>query len=136
MDRIKHDRLVLQQCLDAWNLADAAKTASFYSPECDYRDPTVPTGLVGRAAFQRYLTVLFHRWPEQSWQEDLFMPHSQPGEYSVSYRFFFGNKKKGTSIEGRGMDYIRIENGLVSRNWVYLNASQWPAMVRAISART
>jgi len=122
-----HKKLIFD-CLDAWNTADAEKTASFYSDDLDYRDPNTPDGIHGKESFVRYLRVLFRRWPEQKWTPDLLMPHEQAGAFSASYTFSFGNKKM--TVHGRGIDRIEFTGGLISLNWVYLNADSWPLLLR------
>lgn len=119
----------LTECVQAWNRADAGATASFYAPVCDYRDPNAPGGIHSRADMERYLKILFRLWPEQAWTDWEVLPHGTPGHFSVCYKFRFGNKK--TAIGGQGMDRIEFENGWIKRNWVYLNADQWPRWIRS-----
>ncbi len=119
----------LQDCVAAWNRSDAKATASYYSPDCEYRDPNVPSGIHSRQELEKYLRILFRLWPDQAWTNWEVLPHSREGEFSVCYAFRFGNKRR--SISGLGMDRIEFENGLLKKNWVYLNAAEWPRWIRS-----
>ncbi|MEK7744821.1 MAG: nuclear transport factor 2 family protein [Elusimicrobiota bacterium] len=111
---------LLEDCLGAWNRADAGEVASHYSERLDYRDPNVPEGIKTNADFQRYLRVLFRKWPSQEWSPDEVLSHERPGSFSVCYRFRFGNGKR--EVRGLGMDRIEFEGDKIRLNWVYLNA--------------
>ena len=111
---------LLEECLAAWNTADAGKVASYYAESLDYRDPNVPQGIAKREDFVRYLRVLFRRWPSQEWKPVEVMPHENPGAFSVAYHYRYANKTR--EIKGWGMDRIEFEGDKIRLNHVYLNA--------------
>ena len=48
---------IMKNCLEAWNKADAGLVASYYSDNLEYRDPTVPKGIVNKSDFIKRLSV-------------------------------------------------------------------------------
>ena len=124
---LTHERYaeLAEAWLAAWNQSDARAVASFYAEECDYRDPSVPNGIRTRAALERYLRLLFHRWPRQEWTLQQIMPHEERGQFSATYTFRFGNRKGTREVRGNGMDFIRFTGAEVAANWVFLNAEGW-----------
>lgn len=119
---------LMKECLAAWNSADAEKTASFYAEDLDYRDPSVPEGIHGRADFIAYLKLLFRVWPRQEWKEKELMPHEKPGAFSISYDFSFGNDV--AEIRGSGIDRMEFEGDKIKLNHVYLNALKFRDWIR------
>lgn len=127
-------RGILESCVDAWNQGDAEKVASFYTEDLDYRDPNVPSGIHSRKDFTRYLRILFRKWPVQAWEHAELIAHATEGCFSACYQFRFGNGR--AFVEGRGMDRLEFAGSFIARNWVYLNAGEWPAWIRQVEKRT
>ncbi|PJZ70885.1 hypothetical protein CH373_06370 [Leptospira perolatii] len=122
---VQEYKTILEGFLEAWNRSDASSVASFYSEDCEYKDPNVPEGIFGKPALKRYLMLLFRRFPYQDWVLTELYPHSESGSFSACYRFTFANPKKGLEFKGTGMDRIELEDGKVKLNWVFLNAEKW-----------
>lgn len=101
--------------------------ASFYTDDLDYRDPSVPRGITGKAEFINYLKLLFGIWPKQSWILDHIYPHKENGSFTVDYTLEFANDK--ISIQGRGTDLIIFQGDKICVNHVYLNAQKWNGWV-------
>jgi hypothetical protein len=114
---------IMKQCLEAWNRADADLVASFYTDDCDYRDPTVPAGIASRDDFIAYLKLIFKVWPSQSWVPKNVMPHTDEDAFTVDYDFRIANDR--VSIKGQGMDRIEFRGDKIRLNHVYLNADRW-----------
>ena len=118
----------MKSCLEAWNQSDAELTASFYADTLDYRDPNTPGGIQNKSDFVRYLKILFRKWPRQRWDQYDVMPHEQPGCFSISYRFEFGNDKR--TIRGYGIDRMEFSGDRIRLNHVYLNPELWSEWMR------
>jgi len=119
---------IMNDWLAAWNKADAELTASFYTDELDYRDPTVPQGIFKKEEFIKYLKLIFKVWPNQKWVARNIMPHASEGSFSADYEFKISNGR--TTIQGCGMDRIEFKGNKVCLNHVYLNADQWKEWIK------
>ncbi len=120
---------LMEECLAAWNRADAEAVASYYCDEgLDYRDPTVPEGIRNRRDFVNYLNLIFKAWPQQQWTPKKTMPHEEEGVFSIEYTFRIANATK--SLRGTGMDLMEIEGDRIRLNHVYLNADKWKEWIK------
>jgi hypothetical protein len=123
-----HYSAIIKSCLEAWNKADATLVASYYCDNLDYRDPTVPKGILNKNDFIKYLQQLFSVWPQQKWILKNVYPHSKEGSFTIDYDFRIANNI--TSIEGWGIDRMEFSGDKVRLNHVYLNADNWKDWVK------
>jgi len=119
---------IMKNCLEAWNKADAGLVASYYSDNLEYRDPTVPKGIVNKSDFIKYLELIFSVWPHQKWVLKNIFPHEKEGSFSMDYDFRIGNNT--TSIQGCGIDRIEFADDKIRLNHVYLNADKWKEWIK------
>jgi len=119
---------IMKSCLEAWNKADAELVASYYSDNLEYRDPTVPKGIVNKSDFIKYLELIFSVWPHQKWVLKNIFPHEKEGSFSMDYDFRIGNN--ATSIQGCGIDRIEFADDKIRLNHVYLNADKWKEWIK------
>ncbi len=120
--------VIMNKCLEAWNRADPEKVAEYYTEDLEYRDPTVPEGIIGRDEFTKYLQLIFKVWPTQQWILRNIYPHAEEGSFSADYDFLIANAKK--TIRGRGIDRLVFRGGRIRLNHVYLNAEKWKDWIR------
>jgi hypothetical protein len=114
---------IMRECLGAWNRANAELTASFYTDDADYRDPSIPGGVSNRADFIAYLKILFKVWPRQQWIPREIHPHLKAGSFSITYDFIFANDR--AEIRGHGIDIMEFRGKKIALNHVYLNADSF-----------
>jgi hypothetical protein len=119
---------IMKSCLEAWNKADAELVASYYCDNLEYRDPTVPQGIVNKNDFIKYLQQIFSVWPQQKWILKNVFPHNKKGSFSIDYDFRIANNT--TSIQGWGIDRIEFSGDKVRLNHVYLNADNWKDWIK------
>lgn len=100
----------------AWSNKDVSKLLEFYTPDVRYRDPAVPTGVVGQDALRTYLTQLFASTPPMWYEPETVWPI----EGGFCGRWYctidLGGGKRGKL---RGFDLCRLDNGRIVENEVY-----------------
>ena len=115
--------VIMNNCIQEWNRADAEAVASNYTDDLYYSDPSVPMGINGKEEFIKYLKLIFKLWPQQEWIPGESFEHKNGSSFSGCYRFKFANKD--TEIKGYGMDIIEFADDKIRKNYVYLNAEKW-----------
>ena len=100
--------------LEAWSAKDVDALVATYAPDCVYKDPQTPAGLVGRAALRNYLSGLFAATPAMTYIPDEVWPI--PGGFCG--RWF-------CEVAGaqplRGFDLVLLREGLIAVNEVYVH---------------
>lgn len=106
--------------LNAWS-ADVHTLLEFYADDCVYADPGLEKPLRGKKTLHAYFKGLLRRNPDWLWKiEELYeTPHGCVIRWSAKLPV-------GTTIvHAGGMDIVELDEGLITRNEVYFDRSEW-----------
>jgi hypothetical protein len=117
--------------LPAWTKNDPKKLASFYTDDLFYSDPTIPEGVVGKAAFIRYLSRLLANNPDWVWTHESAVPL----ENGFLNRWKLDAPVGDRIITCRGVCTVQMTGGLIYRNEVYFDTRHLIAAIEDWNAR-
>jgi len=116
----KNEALALcDRWLPRWTGNRPDELITCYAPDVFYRDPAVPHGLHGREALLAYLKKLLARNPAWVWTADEVWPLA--GAHGFALRWKAVIPVGATVVHETGLDLVRVEGGLVTRNEVYFD---------------
>ncbi len=140
-DRSLREAGLLKLYQSAWNDFDPnenqssnpKKIISYYADDFIYRDTCVPHGLTTPAKFDKYLKLLYTKYPRQVWGDGWSQIHlfkgSKPGEWAYYYNFYLYNSKDTEpALSGTGMERVQFnEAGKLLSDEVHLILSSGQA---------
>lgn len=103
--------------LGVWIGTSPGKLLSYYSPSAYYQDPEIPDGLKGHAQLLPYFKSFLERY--QGWEVKRHEIFLVPEGFFLKWKGVFpGESGNATRF---GLDIVQIENGLITRNEVYID---------------
>lgn len=117
--------------LPAWTGNDPQRLAAFYTDDLFYSDPTRPDGIVGKAAFIRYLSTLLATNPNWIWTHEAGIPL----EDGFLNKWRLEAPVGDDIVRCRGVCTVQLRGGLIYRNEVYFDPSTLIGAIRAWNQR-
>jgi steroid delta-isomerase-like uncharacterized protein len=115
-------RLMERHCA-AWNGHDIDVLMALFSPDCIFEAAAGPHAYgqrhSGRAAVRAAFAAIWAAFPDARWED---AKHIVSGDQGCSEWTFRGTRADGTVVEARGVDLLRIENGLITRKDTFRKA--------------
>lgn len=113
--------------LPAWSGNHPDKLAGFYAEDALYSDPAVRDGLKGREAILKYFEKLLARNPDWIWTH----LEAFPMEDGFLNKWLAHIPTAGGLVKCIGVCTVQFnKTGLIRRNEVYFDRSEWVASVR------
>lgn len=113
--------------LRAWSEGDPERLLGFYHADAYYQDPACPGGLQGHAAIGAYFRKLLKAYPGWEWRRESLFPAAPDGSgrtgLTLRWRANFAEAWRQAL---QGLDWIEMQDGLITRNEVYFDARNWP----------
>lgn len=109
------------QWLPAWTGNQPEKLAAFYSDDCFYLDPAIPSGAKGKAELLAYFKKLLSQNPDWIWKQ--IEPIPMEGGFLNKWlaKIPVGSKV----IECVGVCFVQFDGqGKIKRNEVYFDRSE------------
>jgi hypothetical protein len=107
--------------LPAWTGNNAEKLADFYSDNCFYLDPAIPSGVRGKAELLLYFKKLLSQNPDWIWTQ--IEPIPMEGGFLNKWLAKIPVGKK--VIECIGVCFVQFDSrGKIRRNEVYFDRSE------------
>ncbi|GAB1646328.1 nuclear transport factor 2 family protein [Krasilnikovia sp. MM14-A1259] len=120
-----------ERWLPAWTGNEPERLAAFYTDDLFYCDPTVPAGLVGKAAFLDYLRTLLRHNPRWRWTHR----HGVPMRDGFVNHWHLTAPVGDIDVEVDGVCLVHFRDGLISRNEVYFDPSRLVTAIGDWNAR-
>jgi hypothetical protein len=120
MDK-KEAREFASRWLPAWTGNQPEKLAEFYSDDCFYLDPSIPSGVTGKTELISYFKKLLSQNPDWIWTQ--IEPIPMEGGFLNKWlaKIPVGQKV----IECVGVCFVQFDNqGKIKRNEVYFDRSE------------